>query len=101
MEEKTCDCFSHENEHISQINRCGIDENSVAMEILKEQHEMNKKEHTSKTAIMILLIVLLFVTNGLWLYKWNQCDHHSTTTVISDNESRTIVGDEIKINTPE
>lgn len=100
MEEKTCDCCNHERDSIP-LSRCEIDENSVAMEILKEQHEMNKKEHTSKTVTIILLIILLFATNGLWLYKWSQCDHKSTTTVITDNESRAIVGDEIKIGSTE
>ena len=49
--------------------------------------------HTLKTSIkrlyivIIILILLLFGSNMVWLYAWNLPSEETTTTVTSDNDS--------------
>ena len=49
--------------------------------------------HTLKSSIkrlyivIIILILLLFGSNMVWLYAWNLPSEETTTTVTSDNDS--------------
>ena len=41
------------------------------------------------TIVLIMTIVFLFVSNGLWLYNWIQYDYTSDTTVTVDGAEGT------------
>ena len=57
----------------------------IAFERMQSKDERNDRW---RNIIIIILIALLAITNGMWLYAWNQYDYYSEDiTVDSDAES--------------
>lgn len=50
----------------------------IAFERMQAKDERNDRW---RNIIIIILIVLLALTNGAWLYAWNQYDYSSTQSV--------------------
>ena len=50
----------------------------IAFERMQSKDEINDRW---RNIIIVILIVLLALTNGAWLYAWNQYDYSSTETV--------------------
>lgn len=47
-------------------------------------------------AALVVAIVLLFISNGLWLWAWSQYDH-SSETINQDGRGINIVGDDNEV----
>lgn len=56
----------------------------IAFERMQSKDERNDRW---RNIIIIILIALLAITNGMWLYAWNQYDYYSEDiTVDSDDD---------------
>ena len=62
-------------------NNENITMSRIAFERMQAKDERNDRW---RNIIIIILIVLLALTNGAWLYAWNQYDYSSTQTVDVD-----------------
>ena len=68
----------------------------IAFERMQAKDEKNDKW---RNIIIIILIVLLALTNGAWLYAWNQYDYSSTQTEVNaDNGTANYIGRDGDIN---
>ena len=66
-----------------------------------------RNERTIKRLIiaLVLSIVLMFASNGIWLYAFSQFEYvdettTTTTTVKQDGKSQNVYGDNNKLNEP-
>ena len=80
---------------------CGCDtiqpRTLIPIEVYNAEQERNYKERNKLTTIIIVLILTFVLTNGLWIYYFNQYDYEVTTeTVTQDgdgiNNYNTIIG---------
>lgn len=55
----------------------------IAFERMQSKDERNDKW---RNIIIIILIVLLAVTNGMWLYAWNQYDYVSEEVTVDSGD---------------
>ena len=55
----------------------------IAFERMQAKDERNDKW---RNIIIIILIVLLAVTNGMWLYYWNQYDYVSEEVTVDSGD---------------
>ena len=62
-------------------NNDNITMSRIAFERMQAKDERNDRW---RNIIIIILIILLALTNGAWLYAWNQYDYSSTQTVDVD-----------------
>ena len=56
----------------------------IAFERMQAKDERNDRW---RNIIIIILIVLLAVTNGMWLYAWNQYDYVSEEVTVDSDDS--------------
>ena len=64
-------------------NNDNITMSRIAFERMQAKDERNDRW---RNIIIIILIVLLALTNGAWLYAWNQYDYSSTQTIDVDGK---------------
>ena len=55
----------------------------IAFERMQSKDERNDRW---RNIIIIILIVLLAITNGMWLYAWNQYDYVSEDITVDGEE---------------
>ena len=60
-----------------------MDNEQITMSKYAFERMQTKDERNDRwrNIIIVILIVLLALTNGAWLYAWNQYDYSSTETV--------------------
>lgn len=60
-----------------------MDNEQITMSKYAFERMQTKDERNDRwrNIIIVILIVLLSLTNGAWLYAWNQYDYSSTETV--------------------
>ena len=60
-----------------------MDNEQIVMSKYAFERMQTKDERNDRwrNIIIVILIVLLSLTNGAWLYAWNQYDYSSTETV--------------------
>lgn len=55
----------------------------IAFERMQSKDERNDRW---RNIIIIILIALLAITNGMWLYAWNQYDYYSEDITVDSDE---------------
>jgi len=66
-------------------NNDNITMSRIAFERMQAKDERNDRW---RNIIIVLLIILLVATNGMWLWAWNQYDYtEENTTVRADGDS--------------
>jgi hypothetical protein len=74
-------------------------EDKQTVSYLAFESEMSRNErHTKRLTIaLVISIILIFLSNALWLYAWMQYDYLSTesttTTYTQDSNGINIIGD--------
>lgn len=63
--------------------------------IVYESAMTRAERHAKRLCIVVILtILLLFISNGCWLYAWTQYDYTSEETTYSqDGEGVNVIGD--------
>lgn len=64
-------------------NNDNITMSRIAFERMQAKDERNDKW---RNIIIVLLILLLVITNGMWLIAWNQYDYADETTTIKADD---------------
>ena len=90
-----------ENKHGIKENRKDIDHNKSNIDELKS--ELRWKHESSQAvleriihrliAIIVVLVALLFISNAIWIYAWNNFDNKASTVINKDGVSNYIGGD--------
>ena len=66
-------------------NNDNITMSRIAFERMQAKDERNDRW---RNIIIVLLIILLVATNGMWLWAWNQYDYtEENTTIRADGDS--------------
>lgn len=55
----------------------------IAFERMQSKDERNDRW---RNIIIIILIALLAITNGMWLYAWNQYDYYSEDITVDSDD---------------
>lgn len=55
----------------------------IAFERMQSKDERNDRW---RNIIIIILIALLAITNGMWLYAWNQYDYYSEDVTVDSDD---------------
>ena len=78
-------------------NRDNIVMSRIAFERMQAKDERNDKW---RNIIILLLIALLVITNGMWLWAWSQYDYTDETTTIKadDGSNANYIGGNGDIN---
>lgn len=78
----------------------------VSIPYFVHEGDMDRADRTNKrlTVALVLTIVLMFLSNGIWLYEWMQYDYVSedeetvTTTYEQDGSGTNIMGNHNEVN---
>lgn len=78
-------------------------EEQVNVPYIVHEADMARMERGNKrlSVLASVLVALLFITNALWVWLWNQyeyVDSEVTTTVSQDGEGNNIYGDGNEVN---
>lgn len=78
-------------------------EDKVQVPYIVHEADMARMERGNKrlSVLATVLVALLFITNALWVWLWNQyeyADSEVTTTVSQDGEGNNIYGDGNEVN---
>lgn len=78
-------------------------EEQVNVPYIVHEADMARMERGNKrlSVLASVLVALLFITNALWVWLWNQyeyVDSEITTTVSQDGEGNNIYGDGNEVN---
>lgn len=70
------------------------DKDMVSIPFFAHQHECARLERTVKRLVIALIIsvVLMFASNALWLYAWNQYDYSEITVDGQDGGTANYMG---------
>ena len=79
---------------------------AVTIPYFVHEGDMDRMDRTNKRLVvaLILSIVLLFVSNGIWLLAWSQYDYETTdeetvtTTYSQDGTGTNIMGNHNEVN---
>ena len=78
-------------------------EEQVNVPYIVHEADMARMERGNKrlSVLSSVLVALLFITNALWVWLWNQyeyVDSEITTTISQDGEGNNIYGDGNEVN---
>lgn len=77
-------------------------EEQVNVPYIVHEADMARMERGNKrlSVLASILVALLFITNALWVWLWNQYEYVDsvTTTVSQDGEGNNIYGDGNEVN---
>lgn len=72
-------------------------EDNIQVPYIVHEADMARMERSHKrlSVLATILVALLFITNALWVWLWNQYEYVDTvtTTVSQDGEGNNIYGD--------
>ena len=78
---------------------------AVSIPYFVHEGDMDRMDRTNKRLIvaLVLTIVLMFVTNAIWLYEWMQYDYvaedeYTSTTYEQDGTGTNIMGNHNEVN---
>lgn len=62
-----------------------------------------RQERTVKrlVSVIVICVILLFVSNAIWLYAWTQYDYtneSSTTSIVQDGRGINVIGNDNEVN---
>lgn len=77
-------------------------EDNIQVPYIVHEADMARMERSNKrlSVLATILVALLFITNALWVWLWNQYEYVDTvtTTVSQDGEGNNIYGDGNEVN---
>lgn len=77
-------------------------EDNIQVPYIIHEADMARMERSNKrlSVLATILVALLFITNALWVWLWNQYEYVDTvtTTVSQDGEGNNIYGDGNEVN---
>lgn len=77
-------------------------EDNIQVPYIVHEADMVRMERSNKrlSVLATILVALLFITNALWVWLWNQYEYVDTvtTTVSQDGEGNNIYGDGNEVN---
>lgn len=75
----------HENRKDIASNKSAIDDLKAETRFMFESSQARLERIIHRMiAVVIVLIVLLFVSNAVWIYAWNTWDNDATTVINKD-----------------
>ncbi len=77
-------------------------EDNIQVPYIVHEADMARMERSNRrlSVLATILVALLFITNALWVWLWNQYEYVDTvtTTVSQDGEGNNIYGDGNEVN---
>ena len=78
-----------------------MEENNVSYVVFEGQMARNERITKRLIIVIIILIAMLFASNAIWLYAWNQYDYEvedNSLNYVQDGRGINIIGHENEVN---
>ena len=78
-----------------------MEENNVSYVVFEGQMARNERITKRLIVVIIILVAMLFASNAIWLYAWNQYDYEvedNSLNYVQDGRGINIIGHENEVN---